>query len=104
MAIVRGLDGRFFDIDDETLNSHEVKPEDLPADARARVSGPRPSAPPPWSGTPPAIQIIVQAARPSQPPPRTTPPGAAAPSEVMWADMWHNWQDWTNHMDLWQNT
>jgi len=104
MAIVRGLDGRFFDIDDETLNSHEIKVENLPAEVRARVSAPRPSAPPPWSGAPAPVQIIVQAPRPSQPPPRTTQPGTAAPSEVVWADMWHNWQDWSNHMDLWQNT
>lgn len=52
MAIVKSADGRYFEIEDEVLASKEIKPEQLPEEARR--PGLRPSGRGPMQGGPAA--------------------------------------------------
>jgi hypothetical protein len=95
MAILQGLDGRFFNIDDEIVNRHEIKREDLPPEAQQSVLASQPDLGPPPS-TPPSqfVELVIR-----------IPLGGGNPqlgSSVMggiplgmWAQAPH-WSNWNN--------
>jgi len=46
MAILRSVDGKFYDIDDADLEKHQIKPEEIPQEARTKQgSGDRSQSP-----------------------------------------------------------
>ncbi len=117
MAILRSLDGRFFEIPDDQLNqflipAEQVKDKLDAAGAPQVPPGPQGGGPGPGPESSGAPTILVQiiAAPPhgsSAPPPTSAPTGEAAPtSEVQpygwWNNWWHNarpgWNNWWHNM------
>ena len=101
MAILRGQDGKFYDLDDAALEGNEVQPENLPEGAEG---GPPEGG---AGGEPGAgiVQIFVNAGGGAGGPAGAS--SAAPPSEgeggdveghsrCGWHNHWRNWRNWRN--------
>ena len=98
MAIVRGEDGRFFDIEDTQLDKHEIKPEDLPEGSVYA----RPAGGPPGGGGGAPHQLVINIGGGG--PVGGGGPGAGPnPGNEGGKDVqahggcgWYNWYNWRN--------
>jgi hypothetical protein len=110
MAILRSVDGRFYEVPDDQLNQYLI-PEDKVKEKLEGSGAPMvaPNAPPPDAGPGPAggsPTIVVQVYGAAPPPGAGAPPpssGTEAPAgaEVQPYGWWNNW--WHNVRPGWNN-
>ena len=113
MAILRSLDGRFFEIPDDQVDRFLIPADQVKAKldaAGTTQSGPPPasSGPPPGPGGGPPPLMVLQIFSPSAGPPSAPPPmGGEQPAgaEVQpyyWNAWWHNiqpgWNAWWHNV------
>lgn len=96
MAIVRGEDGRFFDVDDAQLEKNEIKPEDLPEGSiYARPAGG--GAPPGGGGGGPTQLVMnIGGGGGSPAPGGAAPDGGGKDVQAHGNCGWTNWYNWRN--------
>ncbi len=121
MAIVRGQNGKFYEVDENLLTGKEVTGETAPAELLTPDLGPvaGPGASAPASGL---IQIVVNVPDALSGGAGAPPQGAPAPDEEAgevsgrvgcgwynnwqncWRNNWHNWRNWRNNWrNCWRN-
>jgi len=97
MAILRGLDGQFYDVPDEHLSKYLIPPDKVKEKVQSGgpdYGPPDDPGPPPGHGSAPAI--IVQIYGASAPPGSTAgapAPGAGITAEVQPYTWWNTWRN-----------
>jgi len=96
MAILRALDGKFYEVPDNEASKYEV-PRDKVKELLAKAGGPPPSGQPGPRSGPPGGQVVIQV----YPPPGAPHPATyAASHEGERAEVdpyWWWWNNWGNY-------
>ncbi|MCC6883014.1 MAG: hypothetical protein IT576_12735 [Verrucomicrobiales bacterium] len=116
MAILRSQDGKFYDVDDSSLQGKEVAPENVPNLTPGGTMPPSSGGASLGGGI---IQIYVSSPGAAAQGPDLGPPQAGAEGEEAAGDVqghdwcrpswqncwqnWHNWHNWNNWNNSWHN-
>jgi hypothetical protein len=107
MAILRSLDGTFYEVPDDQVSKYKIPQEKLKEKlgTQAYSAGPPSSSPPPeGGGSSPLVNVHIHYGEGS-------PSGEGAVSPYWWHHHhhhhhhwhnWHNWRNWRNDSD-WRN-
>jgi hypothetical protein len=103
MAVVRSLEGTFYDIPDSELERYKVPPDQVKGlmDAAGQRPPQNPPQPPGGTGRPGTggapqilVQFITQSTGSAPPPPQGGTPEGEEKVEPQW--YWINWANWAN--------
>jgi hypothetical protein len=102
MAILRGLDGIFYEIPDEQVARFKIPEEKLKEKLGAEAStegGPPPGGATESGGTGPLVNVQIYYSGPGS---SGGAPAEAAVQPYNWGNWrnwrnWHNWNNWRNH-------